>query len=67
MLDTHVHFWQFDPERDAWIDDSMQVIRRDFLPTDLEPELLANGVTGLLRGPCRLTNRKIEVHFTAIS
>lgn len=46
MLDTHVHFWQFDPVRDAWIDDSMRVIRRDFLPADLEAEMRANGVSG---------------------
>jgi L-fuconolactonase len=46
MLDTHVHFWQFDPVRDAWIDDSMSVIRRDFLPSDLVGEMTANGVTG---------------------
>lgn len=46
MLDTHVHFWQFDPVRDAWIDDSMQVLQRDFLPSDLALELKANGVAG---------------------
>jgi L-fuconolactonase len=46
MLDTHVHFWQFDPVRDAWIDDSMQVIRRDFLPKDLAPTLAANNISG---------------------
>lgn len=46
MLDTHVHFWNFDPVRDAWIDDSMQVIRRDFLPTDLDTELRTNGIAG---------------------
>lgn len=61
MLDTHVHFWQFDPERDAWIDDSMQVIRRDFLPTDLEPELLANGVTGCVA--VHADQSEVETHF----
>lgn len=45
-LDSHQHFWKFDPIRDAWIDESMKVIQRDFLPTDLEPILVQNGITG---------------------
>lgn len=34
-LDAHQHFWVFDPVRDGWIDESMAVIQRDFLPEDL--------------------------------
>lgn len=45
-LDAHQHFWQFDPVRDAWIDENMSVIRRDFLPGDLAPVLHQNGVDG---------------------
>lgn len=37
MIDTHVHFWNFDPIRDNWINDDMGVIREDFLPSNLEP------------------------------
>ncbi|MCX2679762.1 amidohydrolase family protein [Galbibacter sp. EGI 63066] len=48
MIDTHQHFWEFDPVRDAWIDDSMQAIRRDFLPSDLEPVLKKNNVDGCI-------------------
>ena len=45
-LDAHQHFWQYDPERHAWIDDSMAAIRRDFLPGTLEPHLSAHGIDG---------------------
>lgn len=38
-IDAHQHFWQFDPHRDAWITDEMAVIKRDFLPQDLQPLL----------------------------
>lgn len=48
ILDAHQHFWKFDPVRDAWIDDSMQVIRKDFLPSDLEPILKENNVDGCI-------------------
>lgn len=45
-IDAHQHFWKYNSVRDAWIDDSMQAIRRDFLPEDLEPMLMANGFEG---------------------
>ncbi|GAB2979430.1 amidohydrolase family protein [Mucilaginibacter puniceus] len=45
-IDSHQHFWKFDPIRDSWIDESMSVIQRDFFPEDLEPILKANGIDG---------------------
>ena len=47
-IDAHQHFWQFDPVRDAWIDNTMKVIQRDFLPEDLQPVLAANKVDGCI-------------------
>lgn len=46
IIDAHQHFWYFNPVRDSWITDDMAVIRRDFLPADLEPVLTENGVDG---------------------
>lgn len=48
VIDAHQHFWKYDPVRDAWIDDSMTTIRRDFMPSDLEPVLKLNGVDGCI-------------------
>ena len=45
-IDGHQHFWQFDLVRDAWIDDTMSVIQKDFLPEDLNPILIENGFDG---------------------
>lgn len=45
-IDAHQHFWIFDPVRDAWINDDMSVIQRDFLPADLAPVLQENHVNG---------------------
>jgi len=44
IIDSHQHFWNYQPERDTWITDDMLVIRRDFLPEDLAPELDRNDV-----------------------
>ncbi|MDO5968923.1 amidohydrolase family protein [Flavivirga aquimarina] len=48
IIDAHQHFWNYDPVRDSWIDDSMQVIRKDFLPKGLRPVLEANNVDGCI-------------------
>ena len=45
-IDAHQHFWKFDPVRDAWIDDKMKVLQRDFFPEDLAAILDENGVDG---------------------
>lgn len=34
-IDAHQHFWKYDPEKYAWIDDSLAVLKKDFLPADL--------------------------------
>ncbi len=47
-LDAHQHFWRFDPVRDAWITPDMAAIRRDFLPGDLAPNLLAGNIDGCI-------------------
>ena len=45
-IDSHQHFWQFDPLRDAWIDASMGEIARDFLPQHLKPLLQKSQIDG---------------------
>ena len=45
-LDSHQHFWKYSPAEHSWISDDMRVIRRDFLPEDLEPVLMQNNVDG---------------------
>ena len=45
-IDAHQHFWVYNSVRDSWITDDMAMLRRDFLPADLEPVLQANGIDG---------------------
>ncbi|MBC6988728.1 amidohydrolase family protein [Hymenobacter sp. BT491] len=45
-IDAHQHFWQFDAARDTWITADMAPIRRDFLPTELQPILQQHGFDG---------------------
>ena len=48
VIDSHQHFWKYDPVRDAWINDDMKILQRDFLPADLHQEYLTNGVDGCI-------------------
>lgn len=45
-IDSHQHFWQYNPIRDSWITDEMLVIQRDFMPGDLSPVLKSHGIDG---------------------
>ncbi len=52
-LDAHQHFWHYDAREYPWIGDD--VLRRDFLPSDLERELAANGFSGSIAVQARQT------------
>jgi len=47
-IDSHHHFWRYNPSDFGWIDNSMRVIRRDFLPLELERELRKAHVDGVV-------------------
>jgi L-fuconolactonase len=47
-IDTHQHFWIYTERGYAWMTDSMEALRRDYLPTDLAPSLEASGITGTI-------------------
>lgn len=43
-IDAHQHFWNYHPQTHSWIDEHMQVIRKNFLPSDLEPLIQSSGI-----------------------
>lgn len=43
-IDSHQHFWRYNPVRDAWITDEMAVLKQDFLPEQFARECAANGI-----------------------
>src|SRR5579859_5446514 len=45
-IDTHQHFWRYNPRDYVWMTDRMGSLRRDFLPADLAPLIAASGVGG---------------------
>lgn len=45
-LDSHQHFWEYDPKRQEWIGPEMSRIRRNFTPADLYPLLQDCSIDG---------------------
>jgi L-fuconolactonase len=42
-IDAHQHFWIYQPEEYEWIEESLAMLRRDFLPEQPESELRKSG------------------------
>ena len=61
MIDAHQHFWKYHPERDAWINEDMKVIQRDFLPHDLKPLYDQFGIEGCVA--VQADQSEAETHF----
>lgn len=45
-IDAHQHFWKYDKEKHAWIEDSMSVLQQDFMPPDLKTHLDEQKIEG---------------------
>jgi L-fuconolactonase len=54
-IDAHHHFWHYNAEEYAWIDNSLSRLRRDFLPTQLVHEINEVGIEGVLTVQSRQT------------
>ena len=45
-IDSHQHFWKYEESMSDWITADMAVLRRDFMPEDLEPLLKESDIDG---------------------
>ncbi len=59
-IDAHQHFWRYDPARDRWITEQMRVLKRDYLPDDLCPELAKAGVDATVAVQTDQSERETE-------
>ena len=60
-IDAHQHFWKYDPIKYSWIDESMTIIRQDFLPKDLSPILKTLEIDGTIA--VQADQSEEETHF----
>ncbi len=59
-IDSHQHFWLYNQLEYDWIDDSMSLIRRDFLPQHLTAELHKVGFDGSIAVQARQSLEETE-------
>lgn len=60
IIDSHHHFWNYDPVEYGWIDDTMAVIRKDFGPKELREEIASAGVDGVVSVQARQSLEETE-------
>ena len=60
-IDSHQHFWKYDPIKEYWITPEMSVIQKDFLPQDLKPLLQENNIEGCIA--VQADQSENETHF----
>jgi L-fuconolactonase len=63
ILDSHVHFWKYNKTDYAWIDGDMKILRKDYLPNDIELTLKRNNVDGCIA--VQATTTEVETRFLA--
>ncbi len=59
-IDSHQHFWKYHPVKNAWINNDMKVIQRDFMPKDLLPLLKENTIGGCVAVQADQTEAETE-------
>jgi len=55
QIDSHHHFWNYDPVQYQWIGPQMSVLKRDFLPATLADEIEQAGIDGVVSVQARQT------------
>lgn len=59
-IDSHQHFWRYDPAQHVWMTDQMDSLRRDFLPEELQPLLRVVGFDGTIAVQARQMPEETE-------
>jgi len=60
VIDSHVHFWKYDKQRDSWMKD-MKVLQQDYLPGTIAGTLKRNEVNGCVA--VQADQSELETHF----
>jgi len=59
-IDSHQHFWRYDPREYDWIDDRMSAIARDFLPGDLAAVMDEAGIDASIAVQARQSDAETD-------
>jgi len=54
-IDTHQHFWHYDPAQYSWMGPNMEVLKKDHLPEQLQPLIRDSAIDGTVAVQARQT------------
>jgi L-fuconolactonase len=60
-IDSHQHFWRYNPQRDSWITYEMAVLKRDFAPVELSRNMRESGINRCIA--VQTDQSEEETHF----
>lgn len=47
-IDSHHHFWKYDPVTYSWMNEKMGVLKKDYRPEDLKAEINSSNIDGVI-------------------
>lgn len=47
-IDSHHHFWKYDPVTYSWMNENMGVLKKDYQPEDLQAEINSSNIDGVI-------------------
>ena len=59
-IDTHQHYWRYQPQDFGWINDTMPVLQEDFLPTDCLESMRAAGISASIAVQARSMEQETD-------
>ncbi|MFM9911609.1 MAG: amidohydrolase family protein [Chitinophagaceae bacterium] len=60
-IDSHVHFWKYDKQRDTWITKDMKILQQNYLPEHFSLTSKRNEVEGVIA--VQADQSELETHF----
>ncbi|MFO7656123.1 MAG: amidohydrolase family protein [Bacteroidales bacterium] len=60
IIDAHQHFWKYIPKEYQWIDNKMNILKKDYLPDHLEPLLKETDIDGSITVQARQSLEETE-------
>ncbi len=59
-IDSHQHFWRYNPAEHTWMSEEMAALKHDFLPEDLQPLLASFSLDGCVAVQARQSFAETE-------
>jgi L-fuconolactonase len=63
-IDAHQHFWKYNTDDYVWMDDKMEILKRDYLPYNLAEEQRRSGYAGSISVQARQLEKENEFLLT---